>query len=341
MMADPVVSKAIEDVASGRDLDEGRAAEVLAAVMEGRADEVQTAGLLIGLRTKGETVEELTGMARTMRRLATPVNPERGGLVDTAGTGGGPSTFNVSTVAGLVAAGAGCAVAKHGNRSNTSRSGSADLLEQLGVPIDLAPEEVARSIDEIGFGFMFAPLHHEAMKHVVGVRRSLGTRTAFNLLGPLTNPAGAPHQVIGVSDRASQDLMAGVLAGLGTAHSLVVSGDDGVDEISIAAPTRILEVRGGEISELTVSPQDLGLGAAPLDEVAGGEPADNAAVARGVLAGEASPARDFVLANAAAAIYVSGLAESVPAAVPDAERSIDTGEAARVLERLVATGDGR
>ncbi|MBA2637804.1 MAG: anthranilate phosphoribosyltransferase, partial [Solirubrobacterales bacterium] len=238
-MADGLLTRAIDTVASRRDLSADEAAEALAVIMTGDAGDEQVAGLLIGLRTKGETPDELAGLARTMRALAEPVHAGRDDLVDTAGTGGGRSTFNVSTTAALVAAGAGCAVAKHGNRSATGASGSADVLEALGVRIDLPPAAVARCIEEIGFGFMFAPAHHRAMRHVVGVRRALQVRTVFNLLGPLTNPAGARRQVIGVSDPPSLEVVAGALARLGADRALVVCSTDGFDEMSIAAATRV------------------------------------------------------------------------------------------------------
>lgn len=340
-MPDQVLTGAIDRLASGEDLDADEVEAVLAVIMEGGADEVQTAAFLIALRTKGETVEELAGMARTMRRLATPVSPERPDVVDTAGTGGGPSTINASTIAALVAAGAGCAVAKHGNRSNTSLCGSADLLEELGVPIDLTPEAIAASIDEVGFGFMFAPLHHEATRYVVPVRKALGVRTAFNLLGPLTNPADAKRQVVGVSDREFQETVAGALSTLGSEHALVVSAEDGTDEIALTAPTRIFEVRNGEIEEWSVEPADLGLREASPAELAGGTPAENAEATRNILAGEDSARRDFSIANAAAAIFVAGRAETLADAIPIATESIDSGEAARVLERLVESGPGR
>lgn len=340
-MPDPLLTEVIERVAAGEDLDEETAGEALAVIMEGRSDEIQTAGFLIALRTKGETTSELTGMARTMRRLATPVETSRGDVVDTAGTGGGPSTLNVSTVAAIVAAGAGCAVAKHGNRSSTSRSGSADLLEELGIPLDLQPGEIGASIDEIGFGFMFAPLHHEAMRHVVPVRKALGVRTAFNLLGPLTNPAGARRQVVGVAERRFQLPVAEALASLGAEHALVVSGDDGTDEIALTSPTRVLEVREGGIEESIVTPEDLGFGTVDPSDVAGGSPAGNAEAARRILGGEPSAGRDFVLANAAAAIFVAGRADTLREGVLVAGESIDSGGAARILERLVALGAGR
>ncbi len=327
-MPNDVLTRAIDAVASGNHLTADHASAVLSEIMEGRADEVQTAAFLIALRTKGETVPELVGLARTMRELSTPVRCERPDLVDTAGTGGGPSTFNVSTTAALVAAGAGCAVAKHGNRSNTSLSGSADLLEALGVEIGLEPDAVARQIDEIGFGFMFAPSHHQAMKHVVPVRKALAVRTIFNFLGPLTNPAGATRQVIGVSDRSFQETIAEAVSGLGADHALVVSADDGLDEVSISGPTRIIEVEGGSTRELIVSPGDFGLEIADLSEVAGGTPEQNAEATRAVLAGERSPRRDLVVLNAAAAIRVSGKAPDFGGAVEAAAASIDSGAAA-------------
>ena len=340
-MPNDVLTRAIDAVASGSDLTADHASAVLEEIMEGRSDEVQTAAFLIALRTKGETVPELVGLARTMRSKATPVETGRNDLVDTAGTGGGPSTFNVSTVAAIVAAGAGCAMAKHGNRSNTSRCGSADLLEELGVPIDLPPEEIGRQIDEFGFGFMFAPNHHGAMAYVVPVRKALAVRTAFNFLGPLTNPAGATRQVVGVAERSFQENVAEALLGLGTSHSLVVSADDGLDEISISGPTRIIEVRDGHSTEIIVSPEDLGLSTADLSEVAGGDPAENASIARSVLAGDPGPSRDLVLANAAAAIYVAGRAGSIAEGVEVAAESIDSEAAARTLERLVASAPER
>ena len=226
-----------------------------------------------------------------MRSLAEPVSAGRADLLDTAGTGGGPSTFNVSTAAALVAAGAGCAVAKHGNRSSTSRCGSADLLEALGVSIELSPEQVGRCIDEVGFGFMFAPRHHRAMAHVVGVRKELAVRTIFNFLGPLTNPAGASRQLLGVSDRRYQETIAEALVGLGSERALVVAAEDGLDEISISSPTRVIEVKEGGTEEWFAEPASYGLGAAPLEAVAGGSPEDNAAAVRAVLEGREGPER--------------------------------------------------
>ncbi len=336
-MTNDVLSRAIDAVCAGDHLTADHAAAVLAEIMEGRSSEVQTAAFLIALRAKGETVPELVGLARTMRALATPVRTSREDLVDTAGTGGGPSTFNVSTTAALVAAGAGCAVAKHGNRSNTSRCGSADLLEVLGVDIELTPEQVGRCIDEVGFGFMFAPRHHAAMAHVVPVRKQLGVRTIFNFLGPLTNPAGARRQLLGVSDRHYQETIAEALVGLGSERAMVVAAEDGVDELSISARTRVIEVAEGGTEEWFVEPGEFGLTEAELEQVAGGSPEENAAASRAVLAGESGPRRDLVLLNAGAAIYVGGLAASLGEGVEKAAAAVDDGAARELLERLIAT----
>jgi anthranilate phosphoribosyltransferase len=336
-MPNEVVTRAIDSVASGTHLTADHASAVLDEIMEGRASEVQTAAFLIALRAKGETVAELTGLARTMRRLAASVESSREELVDTAGTGGGPSTFNISTAAALVAAGAGCPVAKHGNRSSTSRSGSADLLEALGVEIGLEPAEVSRSIDEVGFGFMFAPRHHAAMKHVMPVRKELGVRTIFNFLGPLTNPAGATRQLLGVSDRRYQETIAEALVALGCERALVVSAEDGLDEISIAGSTRVIEVRSGATDEWFVTPADMGMAEAPLESIAGGSPADNAAVVEAVLkGGETGPPRDVVLLNAGAAILAGGAANDLGEGVDRARDAIDRGAAMSVLDGLRA-----
>jgi anthranilate phosphoribosyltransferase len=337
MPPNDVVSRAIDAVCRGDHLTADHASAVLAEIMEGRTDPVQTGAFLIALRAKGETVPELVGLARAMRALASHVEADREDLVDTAGTGGGPSTFNVSTTAALVAAGAGCAVAKHGNRSNTSRCGSADLLEMLGVNIDLGPEAVAECIDEIGFGFMFAPRHHAAMANVVPVRRELGVRTIFNFLGPLTNPAGAERQLLGVSDRHYQETIAEALVGLGSVRAMVVAAEDGLDELSISARTRVIEVADGRTAEWFVEPDDFGLVEAELEEVAGGTPAENAAASRAVLGGEWGPHRDLVLLNAGAAIYVGGRAGGLAEGVEMAAAAIDSGAAREVLDRLVAT----
>jgi len=281
-------------------------------------------------------VPELVGLARTMRALAAPVETSREDLVDTAGTGGGPSTFNVSTTAALVAAGAGCAVAKHGNRSNTSRCGSADLLEALGVEIGLEPAAVGRCIDEVGFGFMFAPRHHAAMAHVIPVRKALGVRTIFNFLGPLTNPAGAERQLLGVSDRHYQETIAEALVGLGSVRAMVVSAEDGIDELSVSARTRVIEVAEGRTAEWFVEPGEFGLVAGEPEEVAGGSPEENAAASLAVLDGGDGPRRDLVVLNAGAAIYVGGLAGDLGAGVEMAAEAIDSGAARELLDSLIA-----
>lgn len=330
-----VLTQAIDRLASGQDLAGEEAAAVLAEIMEGNATEVQTAAVLIALRTKGETVEEIAGLATTMRRFAKPVDAGRDDLIDTAGTGGGRQTFNVSTTAALIAAGAGCAVAKHGNRSATSLSGSADVLEALGVRIDLDPAGVARCIREAGFGFMFAPAHHGATRHVVPVRKQLAVRTIFNFLGPLTNPAGASRQVIGVSDAHFLETIAGALARLGVRKALVVSSDDGLDEMSTSGTTRVVEVEGEELRRYEITPEDVGLPRAAFADVQGGTPEHNADVARRVFAGETGPRRDLCALNAGAAIYVAGRAGTLEEGVRAAESALDSGAAAAALERLV------
>ena len=336
-MPNPVLTRAIDAVSDGQDLTADHAAAVLAEIMRGDASEVQTSAFLIGLRTKGETVSELVGFARTMRELVERVDVGDGDLLDTAGTGGGPSTFNISTTAALIAAGAGCRVAKHGNRSATSKSGSADMLEALGVEIGLGPEAVGECIRTVGFGYMHAPIHHTAYKHVVPVRKALGVRTIFNFLGPLTNPAGARRALLGVSDRRHQESVAEALVALDAVHALVVNSDDGLDELSISAPTRVIEVFEGRTAEWYVSVEDLGLAAAPLEAVAGGEPSENAAAARDVLNGKQGPHRDIALLNAGAAIYAGGRAKDLGEGVQRAAEAVDSGAAARLLESLVRT----
>jgi anthranilate phosphoribosyltransferase len=356
-MANALVKDAVDRLASREDLEQERAAAVLAEIMAGNASEVEIAAFLIALRTKGETVEEVAGLARTMRELAATVHVRAEHLLDTAGTGGGRSTFNVSTSAALIAAGAGCAVAKHGNRSATSLSGSADLLEALGARIDLDADAVARCIESVGFGFMFAPLHHRATRFVVPVRRELAVRTVFNLLGPLTNPAGADRQLIGVADPALLELLAGALALLGTEHALVVSGEDGLDEVSAFAPTRAIEVREGSLRTLLLEPSELGVAPEPVpvggDEVgaggspanpdsgkrweapAGGTPEQNATIALAILEGRSGPAQALALVNAGAAIYVAGRAQSIAEGVEAARASIAEGAALAVLRDYI------
>ena len=334
-MPNPLLTRAIDRLASRQDLSADEAGAVLDEIMSGGASETEIAGFLIALRTKGETVEEITGLARTMRTRAESVSARRADLLDTAGTGGGRPTFNVSTTAALIAAGAGCAVAKHGNRSATSLSGSADLLEALGARIDLHAEQVGRCIDEAGFGFMFAPIHHQATRYVVPVRKELGVRTIFNFLGPLTNPARAPRQIVGVADASFLDTIAGALALLGTERALVVCGEDGVDELSTCALTQVVEVQDGRIERYELDATELGLNRTDPAEVAGGTPEHNAAITRAILAGEEGAARELAVLNAGAAIYAAGQAESLAQGVERARETIDSGAAERALERYV------
>jgi anthranilate phosphoribosyltransferase len=334
-LPNPVLTRAIDRLAAREDLTTEDTAAVLAEIMGGNASEVETAAVLIALRTKGETVDELVGLASTMRRFAAPVTTGRQDLIDTAGTGGGRQTFNVSTTAALIAAGAGCAVAKHGNRSATGLSGSADVLEALGVRIDLDPAAVARCIEEVGFGFMFAPAHHGATRFVIPVRKELAVRTIFNFLGPLTNPAGATRQVIGVSDPAFLEVIAGALARLGARKALVVSSADGLDELSTAGATRVVEVDGGALRTYEVTPEDVGLARSVYEDVAGGPPEANAETTRRIFAGESGPPRDLAVLNAGAAIYAAGRADSLERGVRAAEDTLDGGAAARALDRLV------
>jgi anthranilate phosphoribosyltransferase len=328
-----VLTAAIDDLASGQDLPRERMSAVLARIMEGEATDVQIAAVLIALRTKGETEEEIAGLASTMRAFATPVSTGRHDLVDTAGTGGGRRTFNVSTTAALIAAGAGCAVAKHGNRSATGISGSADVLEALGARIDLTAAQVARCVDEVGFGFMFAPAHHAATRFVVPVRKALAVRTIFNVLGPLTNPAGARRQLIGVSDPGLTERMAGALARLGCDRALVVSSSDGLDELSTSGVSHVVEVNADQITRYDVSPADVGLDDAAYEAVVGGGPAENAAIARAIFAGERGAPRDLAVLNAGAAIYAAGRSDDLESGVRAAEAAVDSGAAAATLKR--------
>ena len=336
-MPNEIVTEAIDAVASGQDLSTDQAQSVLREIMGGGVDEAQTAAFLIALRTKGETVDELVGLARTMREMAARVEVPGDYLLDTAGTGGGTTpTFNVSTTAALVAAAAGSRVAKHGNRSATSLCGSADVLEALGARIDLEPAAVAQCIDEVGFGFMFAPRHHQATKHVVPVRKALGVRTIFNFLGPLTNPAGATYQLLGVGDPAFVEMVAGALHQLGAKRAAVVAGADGMDEVSIVAETQLLEVTPEGVTSHTLSPERVGLERAEAEAVRGGTPEENAAITRGVLGGEPGPRRALIVMNAGAALFVNARVPGFEEGVRLAEETIDSGAALDTLERFVA-----
>lgn len=335
-MPSEVISAAIDRLLAGEDLGRDGAAQALEAIMAGEAGDAQTAGFLIALRAKGETAAELAGLAATIRGRAERVRAPLGPFIDTCGTGGGRSTFNISTTATFVAAGAGVAVAKHGNRSATSRCGSADVLEALGARIDLDPDAVGRCLEETGLGFMFAPAHHPAFRHIVPVRRALGVRTIFNLLGPLTNPAGAPRQLLGVSDAAYLERMGRALAELGCERAMLVRGRDGMDELSTAAVSDVVHVDGDRVTTSAIDPAALGF-APPADgAIAGGDPAANAEVLRAVLGGAAGPARDVVVLNAAAALWLAGVAPDLDAGLAGASASIDSGAAAERLEAFVA-----
>lgn len=311
---------------------------VMQQVMRGDYTPAQMAGILIALRMKGETVDEIAAAAEVMRALSTKVKVAADEhLVDTCGTGGdGIQTFNVSTVSAFVAAAAGAKVAKHGGRSVSSTCGSADVLEALGVNVNLKPEQVARSVDEIGIGFMFAPNHHSAMKHAAPVRRELGVRTMFNLLGPLTNPAGARNQVMGVFDRNLTGKLAHVLKQLGSQHVLVVHGADGMDEISFAGDTFVAELNNGQVSEYVLNPRQFGMQLHQAESIRVKDAGESKAMILHVLAGKPGPARDIVLMNAGAAIYVAGLATSLQDGLAKAALAIDTGAAQNKLDQLIA-----
>jgi anthranilate phosphoribosyltransferase len=334
-MPNEILTRAIDAVCDGTHLTADHASAVLDEVMEGRAGEVETAAFLVGLRAKGETVAELTGLARTMRRLAASVESSRDALVDTAGTGGGPSTFNISTAAALVAAAAGAGVAKHGNRSVSSASGSADVLEALGFELELPAERIEHSIDQLGFGFLFAPLHHPAMRHAASVRRELATRTVFNVLGPLTNPAGARTQVVGVYAPELAATLAQVLLQLGAERAFVVHGADGIDELSPTGPNLVWEVVGGEARERLIDPLELGIPRCAPSDLAGGSPEANAATIREIFTGADGPRRHAVLLNGAAAIAAAGRADDLRDGLALATEAVDSGSAGQRLEELV------
>ena len=328
-------SEVLAKLTAGVDLSRSEARAALDDIMSGRATPAQTSAFLVSLRIKGETAEEMAGLVETMRAVGIRVSIGEP-VVDTAGTGGDRSgTFNISTTAALIAAGAGAKVAKHGNRSASSRCGSADVLEALGVGIELDPEETAEMVTEAGFGFFFAPRYHPAMKYVVPIRRQLAIPTVFNFLGPLTNPAGATRQLIGVYDSRMAERMIGVLSRLGTERALVVHADDGLDEVSVSGPTRGFQLVDGEVTPVVLTPEDFGLDPADVSELIGGDAETNAGILRAVLAGETGPRRDAAVANAAATLMVAGLAESPAEGARSAARSIDSGAAAAVLDRVI------
>ncbi|HHW14462.1 MAG TPA: anthranilate phosphoribosyltransferase [Firmicutes bacterium] len=330
-----MIKEAIGAVAQGRDLSAEEMAVVMDEVMSGQATAAQIGGLLTALHMKGESRGEIAGAARTMRAKATKVPVKVAGLVDTCGTGGdGKHTFNISTTVAFVVAGAGVPVAKHGNRAVSSGCGSADVLEALGVRIDLGPEEAAECLAEAGIGFLFAPIFHTAMRHAVGPRRELGFRTIFNVLGPLANPAGTTRQVVGVYDRALTRTIAEVLVDLGTEHSLVVHGAGGADELTLAGENLVCECRDGGVREYTLRPAAVGLAEAPLSALAGGDARENADLLLGILRGEPGPRRDAVLLNAAAAFLAADRVADFAEGVRLAAETLDSGAALDALERL-------
>jgi anthranilate phosphoribosyltransferase len=331
-----VIVAAIAAVAEGRSLTRDEAREVMGVVMRGEATPAQIGGLLVGLRAKGETVDEITGFAEAMREHVLPVRPTRAPLVDVVGTGGdGARTFNLSTAAAIVAAAGGAAVAKHGNRAASSACGSADVLEELGLALELPPERIAASIDDHGFGFMFARVHHPAMRHAAPVRQELGTRTVFNVLGPLANPAGARDGVFGVYSAELARTYAEALAGLGARRAIVVHGSGAIDELSPAGPNLVVEVVDGDIRESAIDPRDVGIAPCDPGELRGGTPPENAAAIRRVLEGEPGARRDAVVLNAAGALVAAGVADDLADGVVLAARALDTGEAGATLEELV------
>ncbi len=335
------MQEAIRTVTERRDLTPEQMTAVMRQIMTGEATPAQIAGFLIGLRMKGETVDEIAAAARVMRELATGVKVEGDHVVDIVGTGGDATgTFNISTACTFVVAAAGGKVAKHGNRSVSSQSGSADLLEAAGVNLDLTPEQVAACIEQVGVGFMFAPKHHSAMKHAIGPRKEMGVRTIFNVLGPLTNPAGAPNQLLGVFADELVEPLAEVLQKLGSHHVLVVHAEDGMDEISIGAPTRVAELRDGRIETYTLTPEQFDLPRASLAELQVRSAEESLAIIRRVLDDEPGPARDIVLLNAGAALYAADLADSLDAGLRLADTQIATGAAREKLEQLVAVSNG-
>ncbi len=327
---------ALAELALRHDLMPDVARTAMEAIMAGTATPAQIGAFLMGLRLKGETADEIAALASVMREKALRVETSRTPLIDTCGTGGdGSGTFNISTTVAFVVAGAGAAVAKHGNRSVSSRCGSADVLAALGVDIEMNAEQAGRCLDEVGIAFLFAPLFHQATQHVVGPRKELGLRTVFNVLGPLTNPARAPHQLVGVFDPALTETLANVLGQLGSKRAVVVSGLEGLDEISLAGPTRVSEWDGAAVTTREVTPEELGFTPVGADAIAGGEADENAMVTQEVLAGESGPAREIVLLNAAAALWAAELVPDWKAGVTLARETLDSGAAQKKLEALV------
>ena len=335
------IQEAVAELIEGHDLKRKEMISVMDAIMTGEATDAQIGGFLVGLRIKGETVDEIRGAAEVMREKSTKIKTEHAIIIDTCGTGGDhSSTFNISTASAFVAAGAGLCVAKHGNRSITSQSGSADVLSALGVNTEAPPEVVGQCLDEIGIGFLFAVKLHGAMKHAIGPRKELGARTIFNALGPLTNPAGATRQVIGVYSFGLTETMANVLGGLGSEHAFVVHGSDGLDEVTTTGPTRVSELKAESVTTYEISPGDFGLDVASPEDLKGGKPELNAKILRGILEGETGPRRDIVLLNSALALVAGGKAEAIPEAIELAGETIDSGSPLEKLDKLVKISNG-
>lgn len=332
------IKEAIAQLIDGVDLSQADAEAVMDEIMDGQATPAQIGSFLTALRLKGETVPEIVGFARSMRNHVIPVHPQRDDLVDTCGTGGdGAGTFNISTTTAFVVAGAGLGVAKHGNRSVSSKSGSADVLEALGANLRLTPEQVAGCIDETGIGFLFAPAHHPAMKYAIGPRREMGIRTVFNILGPLTNPAFAPAQVMGVFDGKLTEPLANVLKDLGCQAAFVVHGADGLDELSTTGENRVTRCLNGKVETIAIDPEEYGLPRATLDDLQGGAPEENAKLTRGILQGQLQDhRRNVVVLNAAAALVAGGIASDIAEGIAQAAESIDSGTAYTTLEQFVA-----
>ncbi len=332
-----MIIEAIKKLVAGSHLTQSEAQAVFEQIMSGEATDAQIGAYLIAQKMTGESVDEITGAARVMRQKATPIPTQQTHLVDTCGTGGDASgTFNISTTAAFIAAGAGVAIAKHGNRSVSSKSGSADVLKAIGVELELTPQQVGECIDDVGIGFLFAPLLHGAMKYAIGPRRELGQRSIFNLLGPLTNPAGAKRQVMGVFDLQLTRPLAEVQGELGAEHVWIVCGEDGLDEISLCAPTKVVECKRGEINEFTLSPEDYGFKKCDVKELAGNSPEENATHLLNILKGEKGPRRDIAVLNAAAAILVAGQAKDFAEGIQKAQASIDEKLALAKLENLIS-----
>lgn len=336
-MSQSPIKEALDALVERVDLSAAQMEAAMRQVMSGEASQIQLSAFLVGLRSKGETVTEIAAAARVMRALAAPVPWSGEGLLDIVGTGGdGASLFNVSTTAAFVAAAGGAKVAKHGNRSVSSRSGSADLLEAAGARLDIDAAAVGQCLERTGFGFLFAPRHHEAMRHAAPVRKDLGLRTLFNLLGPLTNPAGATHQLLGVYERRWVQPLAEVLGELGAKHVLVVNAEDGLDEISLAAPTHCAELKDGRVRSFDLTPEDLGVRRQSLDTLKVDSPEESLALIKRVLAGEPGPAADLVALNAGAALYVSGQFHELAEAVGSARELLATGLAGRHFQDYIA-----